>query len=296
MNCARTAEKMLFRRLPERRATRKLTRMISRTAAVVLVLAAGCGSPAQPIAPTPSASAAPEPAPTAKAPPPAEDAGAPADAAAEAAEAPPEEGTSGTPRERLMRAHFKETALIRKAVIDGALEAAVSPAADLKNMKGLGTIQKGWKPSLDALGNAAQRFGQSPDLPAAAAAIADIGVACGTCHKSGGGPKVNVEAAPTPDKSLASQMKRHAWAAERLWEGLYVPSDAAWKAGADALAAEKFPEEVLKKGGVHARSAATRFGTLAPTLAAQKTAGERAKVYAAVLETCSSCHMAARKK
>lgn len=272
--------------------------MTSRAAALIAFSVLGCGSPPPPATTSPAPTSAPPPAtatassaPVAE--PPAADAGV-ADAAP--VEATAEEDTSGTPRERLMRAHFKETAEIRKAVIDGALAATVKPAEALGNMKALGTIQKGWKPSIDALRTAAQRFGQSPDLPGAAAAISDIGVACGSCHKAAGGPKVEVGTPPAADKTLAGQMKRHAWATERLWEGLYVPSDAAWKAGADALAGEEFPKEVLAKGGVHARSAAVRFASLVPTAGAKKSPADRAKLYAELLETCSACHMAARGK
>jgi len=263
-------------------------RSIAFTAFVLL----GCGGPTPP--PETPASAAPPastPAPAAE-PPPAADAGT---AEAPPAETPPAEDT-GTPRERLMRAHFKETADIRKAVIDGTLQATVKPAQALSDMKGLGTPQKGWQPALDAMKNAAQRFGQSPDMPAAAAAISDIGVACGTCHRTGGGPKVEPGSAPAVDKTVASQMKLHAWATERLWEGLYVPSDASWKAGAGALKPGSFAKETLTKGGVHARSAAANFDTIVPTLAGKKTLEERAKAYASLLETCSSCHMATGKK
>ncbi|GMV12584.1 MAG: hypothetical protein HS104_41665 [Polyangiaceae bacterium] len=269
--------------------------MLHRAVALTAFCLVSCGSPPPPATTAPTATAAPPPAaPTATAEPaPVEDAGS---TAATPETPPPEEDTSGSPRERLMRAHFKETAVIRKAVIDGALAATVKPAAALESMKGLGTVQGSWKPSLDALGKAAKRFGQSPDLPSATAAIADIGVACGSCHKAAGGPKLQVEAPPVAGKTLEDRMKRHAWASERLWEGLYVPSDAAWKAGADALVGEEFPKEVLAKGGVHARSAAVRFGALVPTAAAKKSAGDRAKLYAELLETCSACHMAARGK
>ncbi|MFO0566419.1 MAG: hypothetical protein U0263_12190 [Polyangiaceae bacterium] len=272
--------------------------MVSRSLVFTALLLLGCGGPSAPAATTPAPSATP-PTPSATPPEPTPSATATPDASAGETKAPeptPAEDTSGSPKERLMRAHFKETAQIHKAVIDGALENTVKPAQALGNMKGLGTVQKSWKPSLDALSAAASRFGQSPDLPAATAAIADIGRACGSCHKIAGGPKVDVGTPPAQDKSLSGQMKRHAWALERLWEGLYVPSDPAWKAGADALAGVSFPQEVLKKGGVHARSASTQFTSVAPTLGGKQKPEDRAKAYAQLLETCSACHMATRPK
>jgi cytochrome c553 len=195
-----------------------------------------------------------------------------------------------------MRAHFKETTAIRRAVIRGSISETVSPASALGEMKELGTIQPKWKPAIDALKASAQRFGQSPDVPAAAAAVADMGVACGKCHTAAGGPKLTVGAAPEAGTTVESRMKRHAWANDRLWEGLFGPSDAAWKAGVDALGGGPFPKEVLAKGGVHGRSAATRFEKLVATAGEKKSAEDRAKLYASLLETCSGCHGATGAK
>lgn len=265
--------------------------MVSRLSSLAALTFLACSSqpPAPAASPAPPAASA-EPA-AAEAPAPADPAGA--DAGAPPASAKPEEPT-GTPKERLMRAHFKETALIRTAVIQGALSDAVGPAAALGKTEGLGPIEPAWKPALDVLQTASRRISQSPDIPGAAAAVADIGVACGSCHKSVGGPAVKVEAPPTADATLAGRMRRHVWATERLWEGLYVPSDASWKAGADALAGDPFPKEVLDKGGVHARSSASKFKALTASAGAKKKPEDRAQLYASLLETCSACHTATR--
>lgn len=260
----------------------------------VLLPALACGPSPTPAAPTvtppPAETAAPSEPPEAGAPT-ADDAATPTQAATPTP-APAEE--EGTPRERLMRAHFKETAAIRTAVIRGALSDAVAPAAALAKMDGLGKVQASWKPAVDVLQDAARKIGQSPDIPGASAAVADIGVACGSCHKVAGGPKITIDAPPAVDATLQSRMRRHVWANDRLWEGIFVPSDKAWKAGADALAGDPFPKEILDKGGVHARSAASQFKSLIATAGAKKKPEDRAKLYASLLETCSACHTATR--
>lgn len=195
-----------------------------------------------------------------------------------------------------MRSHFKETALIRTAVIDGVLSDAAAPAETLGDVDRLGRIEPGWQSSIDVLQYAAKRIRRSSDVPAIAAAIADIGIACGACHKASGGPKVTLEAPPAADGSLAVRMRRHVWATERLWEGIFVPSDASWKAGTAALSGESFPKELLDKGDVHARSSADRFKSLVATAASKKTPQERGQLYATLLETCSACHIATRGK
>jgi cytochrome c553 len=260
-----------------------------RTALLALFVAA-CGGPS-----TPPESPPPAPTPTAPAAPtdvtPAPDAGAPEPTANDATPKPAPADETGTPRERLMKTHFKETAVVRAAVIKGSLNEAVAPAEALTKMEGLGTPDKKWQPALEALQNASRRIGQSPDIPGAAAATADIGVACGSCHRVAGGPKVTVESPPPVDKTLQSRMRRHVWATERLWEALYVPSDASWKAGTDALSGDPFPKEILDKGGVHSRSAGAKFKSIVATAGSKKKVEDRAKVYASLLETCSACHV-----
>ncbi len=263
--------------------------MHARTALFALTLLA-CGGPAAPpdVAPPPAPTPTTPTAPPTDAPP-AQDAGA---GGTQGATTPPaSEEPTGTPRERLMKTHFKETAIVRAAVIKGSLNEAVAPAEALTKMEGLGTPDKKWQPALEALQNASKRIGQSPDIPGAAAATADIGVACGSCHRVAGGPKVTVESPPPVDKTIQSRMRRHVWATERLWEALYVPSDASWKAGTDALSGDPFPKEILDKGGVHSRSAGAKFKSIVATAGAKKKIEDRAKVYASLLETCSACHV-----
>jgi hypothetical protein len=202
---------------------------------------------------------------------------------------------SASPKERLMRSHFRETVLIRNAVIDGTPAKASAPALTLSQMDELGAVEPGWEPFVEKLQEAGRRIQMSPDTPGVAAATADIGVACGGCHRAAGGPTVKVDAPPAKGSTLQTRMARHAWATERLWEALYVPSDPSWKAGVEALVDDPFPKEILEKGGVHGRSAAERFKTILSTAGAKKKVEDRAKVYASLLETCSACHVATRK-
>jgi cytochrome c556 len=267
--------------------------MKTRILAPIVVVLAGCGSPpSQPAEAPPT----PAPAPIATEEAPAETPDAtPAETPTEPspdtkAEPPP----PGSPTEKLMRSHFKETELIRNAVITGDMSAAIAPAKALANIEGFEKLAKNWQPSVKALQAASARVGNSPDIPAIAAATADIGVACGTCHRSTTGPKVQIGTPPAAGATMKSRMQRHIWAAERMWEGLYVPSDAAWKAGTDAMVGEPFPKEIIKKGGVHARSAAETLKRLIGSAGTKKTPQDRAKAYASMLETCSACHQATK--
>ncbi len=256
----------------------------------VLLLAA-CGNANTgpgPVAATATPSGTPPLAPEATSP---REVSAPA-APTPAASTDTSEADTSSARERLMHRHFQDAAQVRSALIRGDLHAAVLSAGRLADMNDLAPIPKAWKPMIQRLQFEAQRIQQSVDVPEAAAAFADIGATCGSCHRTGSGPNPGFGAPPAATGSTATRMQRHAWAMDRLWEGLYAPSDASWKAGADALAGEPFPKAVLDKGGVHTRSAADRFMAIVPSVAGQTTPEGRAKVYASLLAVCSACHVA----
>lgn len=201
----------------------------------------------------------------------------------------------GSPLDRVMKAHFQDALLIRQAVIQGNPARASEPAAVFKDLQNdLDKLPKGWRGFVERMQEAARRVTDSTSSAQAAAAAADLGVSCGLCHQAHGGPKASSEPAPAEGTTLESRMKRHVWAADRLWEGLFVPSDGAWTAGAKALSAAPFPNEVLKAGGVHARSAAGEFTRLVSQAPGKKTADERAALYAQMLVTCGACHVATK--
>jgi cytochrome c553 len=191
-----------------------------------------------------------------------------------------------------MREHFVQAEEIRHAVVSGKPRDAVQPAMALGGTADLANLPAPWRASLERMRTASSRVQNSSDLAEAAAGTADIGVACGGCHESQGGPKASVGEAPAVGSSVVSRMARHSWAMERLWEGLYVPSSAAWKAGAKAIQGEPFPAEVLQQGGVYGRTAAKDFKSLSAQAGSKETPQDRAALYAKLLGTCATCHLA----
>ena len=266
----------------------KITRTVS-TLALSIGLGACGGTAPPPSSPQVTTAANAQPLPTASPP---ESASAPQPAASEPAAAKPKPSGPGTPLDQLMREHFMQAGEIRHAVISGKPKDAVQPALALGNTVDIANLPKAWLPAMELMRTASSRVQSSSDLAETAAGAADIGVACGSCHKSQGGPKVSVGEAPAVGTSVVSRMARHSWAMERLWEGLYVPSNAAWKAGAKALQEDPFPAEVLERGGVYGRTAAKDFKSFAAQAAAKDAPKERAALYAGLLGTCASCHLA----
>jgi hypothetical protein len=246
-----------------------------------------CGGATPPPAP-PETAISPEPTPAALAP---VSEPAPLEQGDKAPEKPavPRDGAS---LDRIMQAHFKDALLIRQAVIAGTPENAAEPALALTHVQDAEHLPESWRGFVERMQEVAGRIKDSTLVSRAAAATADLGVSCGLCHQQRGGPQASKEPAPAEGTTIESRMQRHAWATERLWEGLYVPSDDAWNAGARALSAAPFPSEVLNNGGVHARSAAGDFARLVVKAPAKQTPRDRAGLYAELLLTCGACHQA----
>jgi hypothetical protein len=260
--------------------------------AVALAACAGASSDPPPPPDGPGSEPAHAPAPAE----PAESAESPAASAqpestAHPGAAPAPDAPEGSSlRARIMNAHFKETVTIRTAIINGQLHKAGKPARKLAEMKGVETLPKQWQLATKRLTKASQRISESSDLQESAAATADIGRACGACHVAVSGPKPKYGDAPEAGSTVKEHMQLHQWATERLWEGLYVPSDKAWKDGVAALENDVFPQKELKGADVHARSSASRFGQLVKKAKAAKSGDQRAQVYASMLTTCAPCH------
>lgn len=207
----------------------------------------------------------------------------------------PDMPARGASLDRVMRAHFHDALLIRQAVIAGTPEQAANAATVLSLIEDLDELPPGWREFVESMQLAARRITDSTSSAQAAAAAADLGVACGRCHQKLGGPRASDEAPPAIGHSVEMRMKRHEWATERLWEGLVVPSSDAWSAGARALAGDGIPDDMVKPGGVHARSAASDFTKLVAAAPGKKTTEERAALYAELLVTCGTCHRALRE-
>jgi mono/diheme cytochrome c family protein len=191
-----------------------------------------------------------------------------------------------------MQAHFTDALLIRKAVIAGKPEQAAAPAEALAKAENLDNLPAGWRQFVEQMQQSARRITDSTSAAQAAAATADLGVACGNCHLQRGGPEASSAPPPAEGTALTDRMQRHVWATERLWEGLTVPSSKAWDAGAKALSTSPFPAEILKQGGVHSRAAAGDFAKLVVKAPTRKTVEGRAALYAELLVVCGGCHRA----
>ncbi len=189
--------------------------------------------------------------------------------------------------------HFDEALAIRDALIEGDLEAARRRARALVERRPADLPAQADRYAAD-FRVAAQAVIEAPDRGTAGRAVGRLAASCGACHQ---GLSVGVDLAPPAppptDPSTAGHMLRHLWAADRLWEGLVVPSDEAWARGAAALAdAALRPETLSPDLPLYPKieALALRVHSLGDEGKTAVDTGYRIDIYAGLLATCARCH------
>jgi mono/diheme cytochrome c family protein len=207
----------------------------------------------------------------------------------------PPELTSARPPESptlksRMHEHDKHGTAIRDAITRADLETARREAKILADLRVEG-MDPPWRKKLDAMNEAAARVAQAKDLPEAGRDLAALATTCGDCHATMGGPAPAVGEPPGDGSNLALRMQRHQWAAARLWDGLVVPSDDAWKAGARVLVdAPLEPEGIMRNPPPNVVTLSRSVHELAKRAEVVGSAADRGGVYAELVSTCSACH------
>jgi len=192
-----------------------------------------------------------------------------------------------------MQGHERHGDAMRDAVARGDLDEAKTEAKLLSDLRIEGPSGGLWKQMFDAMRAAAARSTSTSDLKDAGRDVGLVARTCGDCHTKFGRPGILVEPPGALSSGAHASMRRHQWATERLWEGLVVPSDDAWNAGALALAQAPLVPAELTPG----RPPVPRVGELAQAvhvlaLKAESTEGvdARADLYGELLATCAECH------
>lgn len=180
-----------------------------------------------------------------------------------------------------MQEHFAEGDLIRRAVIAGDLDRARKAGAILAGDEWTSNLRASWKPHLAAVQSAAQRVAAADDLSSAARAAGELAQACANCHEQVAKPALHL----ADFDQNAPAMARHVWAVDAMWWGLFVPADAAWKAGAESLGGAP-----LVLSDVPAVEAIAQRTYEIAHRAASATRDQRSRYFGELLTTCASCH------
>jgi cytochrome c556 len=199
------------------------------------------------------------------------------------AEAPRELPKQQTQTTRsFMRHHAAEAEEMRRAVIAGRFDLIHRVSAVMASDDWSSNLRPDYVPHVTAIRQAAGAALDARSMHAAGAALGELGAACATCHREHGGPPVSTRSEGALTGGVGT-MAIHAAAEQALWDGLFTPSEASWKRGAELLAGA--PELVSDKEDIAVLGRHVR--DLALDAAAASASGER---YGRILATCSSCH------
>lgn len=194
-----------------------------------------------------------------------------------------------------MHGHLVHVRAIKTGVIGGDLEATREHAVWLSEHDEPPGMPEAWSPYVKEMRQYAATAAAARDLETVAIAISEIARTCGECHLANGANLAfEVDRRPPEDmEDLVTQMRRHLWAADRMWEGLLRPSDEAWISGTELLADVHLTASLI--GGEPASK--VRVGDLVQQARALGEQGgrtergpERSILYGKFLALCASCH------
>ncbi|HEX5061916.1 MAG TPA: hypothetical protein VFV99_21255 [Kofleriaceae bacterium] len=194
-----------------------------------------------------------------------------------------------------MTVHLEEAAALQAAIARGWLVDARERARwfashDME-------APPSWQPYLDDMRYAAMRIARARDVATAGAQIGLLGRACGACHEANAAtPAFQYDPPPTDDATLEAQMRRHQWAAARMWEGVVGPADAAWQDGARVMATTRLDvaRTAHEKPNADVFELAERLRDQATQALTMTARDARARFYGEMMETCASCHSIVR--
>ena len=191
--------------------------------------------------------------------------------------------------------HFLIGAWARDSVVDGRLQALRVPLRELADYRYEAVVPGGWMQGVAKLQAAARLTSDAETLETAASGVAAMARVCGECHveqaaKLSYTPPTLSHYTPMSDE-VEGRMLRHFSAAQRMWEGLVLPSDTAWLAGATALSHAPVTAPKLhapaRPGFAQALTSLRELGARATRAA---TLDERTNLYGLLLATCAHCH------
>lgn len=197
---------------------------------------------------------------------------------------------------RHMHGHVDSVNDIRSAIIAGNLAGVREPAKWLASHEVVAGLPDGWEEFVAPMRSNAKRIEESRSLVAAGNQVANLALSCAACHRANGVQMnfARVETPPDELDDIKTHMERHRWAADRMWEGLYGPSEYAWNEGVDMLLDVALrPGEISPgHGGGHGELASLEreVHLVGSRGIVASTAQQRAQLYGEYLSMCANCH------
>lgn len=190
-----------------------------------------------------------------------------------------------------MREHYDLDRAIERLLVRGQLE----QARDLSRVMGGASDDLGFGTAtrhVVLVRERAAALAASPGIDEACRRAAKLAAACATCHVDARiAPLFDAtQKVPADEPTIHARMARHAWAVDRIWEGMVGNSDAAWRAGLDVIARPPLPWSELSGPRVALGRRLQDLAVRARQLHMIDDIDERARMYGEILVTCAACH------
>jgi len=193
-----------------------------------------------------------------------------------------------------MQLHFGDLRTLEHVLLGGDLERGTTLAHLLARTTDA-PISRAWDADIRAVSQAARALTRATTIDEALRREARIGGACASCHLHALSLPVFGTLSPAPRDlpTAEARMARHAWATDRLWEGLVGADDVRWGQGLEVLSLTTAPVSAL--AGTDAYQA--RLQQLAraqlvasPIASPIASVDARAEAYGELLVACAGCH------
>lgn len=189
-----------------------------------------------------------------------------------------------------MQSHFSLVGDMQSAIIQGDLAAAHQAGLRLAEHPEHQDLPRGIENPIEDVRAFSRSVSRAASIQDAARCAAEIGAACGRCHQAADvSLRMETDVMPPPGAATGTHMLRHAWATHRLWEGLIVPSDRLWEAGAVALTEDPIflPDDVA---GRESNALAREIHDLGTEARRLEDPTLRSGIFGRILGTCARCH------
>lgn len=195
-----------------------------------------------------------------------------------------------------MQLNFLLGIQMRDAIIQGNLPLAQKKAADLGAQDYGKVLPKHWIEDVADMQEAARQIAASPDLLTASQHLSELAATCGQCHARLPSPPPDKEqehgfSAKGPE-DIETRMARHERAADGMWFGLTMPSEASWRVGARALTEAPLSAPVVDGKPVDPTTDAKMEAVrdLGRRALESEQVTDRVKVYGELIGSCAGCH------
>ena len=180
-----------------------------------------------------------------------------------------------------MQDHWTAAESLQTALARGDLTAARHAADAIAEVDQIAGLSWDAGPYMMRVRREAQAIATADHFQDAVDATGRLAMACGACHaRTEEGPRLpGATTAPAEDGNTETHMLRHTWAMDRMWEGMVVPSEERWRAGARLLG---LPAEVTLY--------AARVHEMGRQALEDGTQEARANRFSRILSDCANCH------